>query len=195
MASLARMVVPPHLADGNGVVIIPALDPELCASLLLDAHLLVMMSYMLAVSALEVASASWMVAMLMHPLTLQFGPSHNCLECVIEFASQTHVTACVSADLIPPPNYDRLNDGIIKFSVDVSLMRGIGYESGNPVSNTYASDAASTGGDGGGGGGMMEEGQKLVLNRILRLLEPKLLTGGAIDTKALSVQPSIWVWR
>jgi len=42
---------------------------------------------------------------------------------------------------------------------------------------------------------MGEETQKLLANRILRILERTLLAGGAMDAESLCVQSGTWVWR
>lgn len=46
-----------------------------------------------------------------------------------------------------------------------------------------------------GMGQAQDDGQKLLSNRILRIMERTLLNGGAIDAEALCVQSGKWVWR
>jgi len=107
--------------------------------------------------------------------------------------------ACVRAELVPPPNADRPNDGQVKFNVDVGPMGCMGYEVlDRPVSNYGGGDAGDggQGGSGGGGsGGDVPYAQRLKSNRILRILERTLLIGGAMDAEALCVQSGKWVWR
>ncbi len=100
--------------------------------------------------------------------------------------------ACVRAELVPPPNSDRPNEGQVKFNVDAGPMGCMGYEVlDRPVSNYGRGDAGS----GGGGGGDVPYVQRLKSNRILRILERTLLIGGAMDAEALCVQSGKWVWR
>ena len=133
------------------------------------------------------------------PIRLSFTRCHNRSECVVQFASGTRSAACVHAELVPPPNADRPNDGQVKFSVDVGPMASMGYEVlDRPVSNYGASEAVDggqMGSGGGGGGGDAPYVQKLKSNRILRILERTLLIGGAMDAEALCVQSGVWVWR
>ena len=106
--------------------------------------------------------------------------------------------ACVRAELVPPPNADRPNDGQVKFNVDVGPMGCMGYEVlDRPVSNYGGGDVGDGGqvGSGGGGGGDVPYVQRLKSNRILRILERTLLIGGAMDAEALCVQGGKWVWR
>lgn len=124
------------------------------------------------------------------PIRLTFGRDHNISECSVQFGPSTRVSSCVTCDLIPPPHADRPNDGSITFSVDLSPMSSMGFE--------YVQPSSTLGGGGGSSGGMgqpQDENQKLLSNRILRILERTLLNGGAIDAEALCVQSGQWVWR
>jgi exosome complex component RRP45 len=133
------------------------------------------------------------------PIRLSFTRCHNRSECVVQFASGTRSAVSVHAELVPPPNADRPNDGQVKFSVDVGPMASMGYEVvDRPVSNygaTEAVDGGQMGSGGGGGGDNAPYVQKLQSNRILRILERTLLIGGAMDAEALCVQSGTWVWR
>lgn len=60
---------------------------------------------------------------------------------------------------------------------------------------TLAGDSSGGGGSSGGMGNAQDDGQTLLSNRILRILERTLLNGGAIDAEALCVQSGKWVWR
>ena len=115
----------------------------------------------------------------------------------MQFASGTRAAASVRAELCPPPNADRPNDGQVKFSVDVGPMGCMGYEvMDRPVSNYGVGEAVDGGqAGGGGGGGDAPYVQRLKSNRILRILERTLLIGGAMDAEALCVQSGLWVWR
>ena len=132
------------------------------------------------------------------PIRLSFTRCHNRSECVVQFASGTRSAASVRAELVPPPNADKPNDGQVKFSVDVGPMASMGYEVvDRPVSNYSSTEAVDGGqmGSGGGGGDNAPYLQKLKCNRILRILERTLLIGGAMDAEALCVQSGMWVWR
>mmetsp|Transcript_6773 Transcript_6773/g.12053 ORF Transcript_6773/g.12053 Transcript_6773/m.12053 type:complete len:614 (-) Transcript_6773:286-2127(-) len=130
------------------------------------------------------------------PIRLSFARTHNRSECVVQFASQTRAAASVRAELVPPPNMDRPNDGQVKFNIDVGPMGCMGYEvMDRPVSNFGLSEAVDGGMAGSGGGGDVPYLQKLKSNRILRILERTLLIGGAMDAEALCVQSGMWVWR
>jgi len=133
------------------------------------------------------------------PIRLSFTRCHNRSECVVQFASGTRSAASVRAELVPPPNADKPNDGQVKFSVDVGPMASMGYEVvDRPVSNyssTEAVDGGKMGSGGGGGDNNSPYLQKLKSNRILRILERTLLIGGAMDAEALCVQSGNWVWR
>lgn len=111
-------------------------------------------------------------------------------ECTVQFGAHTRVSSVVTCFLIPPPHSDRPNDGAISFSVDLSPMSAMGFEYVQP-SSTLASGGQSQGGM----GQAQDEGQKLLSNRILRIMERTLLNGGAIDSEALCVQSGKWVWR
>jgi len=114
----------------------------------------------------------------------------------VQFASGTRSAASVRAELVPPPNADRPNDGQVKFNVDVGPMGCMGYEVvDRPVSNFGVSEAVDGGQAGSGGGGDAPYVQRLKSNRILRILERTLLIGGAMDAEALCVQSGTWVWR
>ena len=127
------------------------------------------------------------------PIRLSFSRCHNRSECVIQFASHTRAAASVYAELVPPPNADRPNDGQVKFTVEVGPMGCAGYEvMDRPVSN-YSEQGG--GGGGGGGSGDAPYAQRLKSNSILRILERTLLIGGAMDAEALCVQSGTWVWR
>ena len=53
----------------------------------------------------------------------------------------------VRAELVPPPNADRPNDGQVKFGVDVGPMGCMGFEAmDRPVSNYGHSEAVDGGG-------------------------------------------------
>ncbi len=124
------------------------------------------------------------------PIRLSFGRAHNTAECTVQFGANTRVSSSVTCHLIPPPHIDRPNDGSITFAVDLSPMSAMGFE--------YVQPASTISGGGGAMGGMgqaQSEGQKLLTNRILRILERTLLNGGAIDAEALCVQSGKWVWR
>lgn len=130
------------------------------------------------------------------PIRLSFARCHNRSECVVRFASGTRAAASVRAELVPPPNADRPNDGQVKFAIDVGPMGCAGYEVvDRPVSNYGAGDNVDGGGGGGGGGADAPYAQRLKSNRILRVLERTLLIGGAMDAEALCVQSGSWVWR
>jgi len=111
-------------------------------------------------------------------------------ECTVQFGANTRVSSVVTCLLIPPPHSDRPNDGAISFSVDLSPMSAMGFEYVQP-SSTLTSGGQSQGGM----GQAQDEGQKLLSNRILRIMERTLLNGGAIDAEALCVQSGKWVWR
>lgn len=124
------------------------------------------------------------------PIRLSFSRSHNVSECTVQLGSQARVSSVVTCFLIPPPHSDRPNDGAISFSVDLSPMSAMGFE--------YVQPSSTQGGQSGGASGGMQaqdEGQKLLSNRILRIMERTLLNGGAIDAEALCVQSGKWVWR
>jgi len=130
------------------------------------------------------------------PIRMSFGRSHNTSECTVQFGATTRVTSAVTCQLVPPPHADRPNDGTIGFSVDLSPMCAMGFEYVQP--STTLTGGGSSGGGGVGGSGMgnaQDDGQKLLSNRILRILERTLLNGGAIDAEALCVQSGKWVWR
>ncbi|KAL9183640.1 hypothetical protein ACHAXT_004496 [Thalassiosira profunda] len=129
------------------------------------------------------------------PVRLSFARCHNRSECVVQFASGTRGAASVRAELTPPPNADRPNDGQVKFNVEVGPMGCMGYETVGPVSNYGAGEAVDGGQMGSGGGGDAPYVQRLKSNRILRILERTLLIGGAMDAEALCVQSGTWVWR
>ena len=128
------------------------------------------------------------------PIRLSFGRAHNMSECTVQFGSSTRVSSSVTCHLIPPPHVDRPNDGSITFAVDLSPMSSMGFDYAQP-SSTLMSGSTTSGGGGGGMGQSQSEGQKLLTNRILRILERTLLNGGAIDAEALCVQSGKWVWR
>jgi len=96
---------------------------------------------------------------------------------------------------VPPPNADRPNDGQVKFGVEVGPMGCMGFENTVPVSNYAVGESVDGGQAGSGGGGDVPYIQRLMSNRILRLLERTLLIGGSIDAEALCVQSGVWVWR
>mmetsp|Transcript_27244 Transcript_27244/g.40998 ORF Transcript_27244/g.40998 Transcript_27244/m.40998 type:complete len:603 (+) Transcript_27244:35-1843(+) len=123
------------------------------------------------------------------PIRLSFGRAHNTAECTVQFGANTRVSSSVTCHLIPPPHIDRPNDGSITFAVDLSPMSSMGFEYVQPASTV------SGGGSAGGMGQAQSEGQKLLTNRVLRILERTLLNGGAIDAEALCVQSGKWVWR
>eukprot|EP00804_Cyclotella_cryptica_P021895 CCRYP_000855-RB/>CCRYP_000855-RB protein AED:0.00 eAED:0.00 QI:161/1/1/1/0.33/0.25/4/1228/580 len=128
------------------------------------------------------------------PIRLSFCRSHNRSECISQFG-QTRAAASIRAELIPPPNNDRPNDGQIKFNVEVGPMGCMGYDV-VPASSNYSgvgdtADSSSSG----GGGEQASYVQRLKSNRILRLLERTLLIGGSMDAEALCVQSGVWVWR
>ncbi|KAL7435272.1 hypothetical protein ACHAXH_008278 [Discostella pseudostelligera] len=133
------------------------------------------------------------------PMRMSYVRSHNKSECTVQFGSGTRSVACVRAELVPPPNADRPNDGQVKFNVDVGPMGCMGYEVlDRPISNYGGGDAGDggqVGSGGGGGGGDVPYAQRLKSNRILRILERTLLIGGAMDAEALCVQSGKWVWR
>jgi len=113
----------------------------------------------------------------------------------VQLASGTRSAASVRAELVPPPNADRPNDGQVKFGIDVGPMGCMGYEVvDRPVSN-YGYGEVVDGGGGGGGGADAPYVQRLKSNRILRVLERTLLIGGAMDAEALCVRGGSWVWR
>lgn len=122
------------------------------------------------------------------PIRLSFGRAHNTSECTVQFGANTRVSSVVTCQLIPPPHSDRPNDGAIAFSVDLSPMSAMGFEYVQP-SSTLTGQASS------GMGQAQDDGQKLLSNRILRIMERTLLNGGAIDAEALCVQSGKWVWR
>lgn len=121
-------------------------------------------------------------------IQLSFGREHNISECSVQLGANTRVSSCVTCDLIPPPHSDRPNDGAITFSVDLSPMSSMGFEYVQPVSMLGGPTS-------GGMGQAQDDNQKLLSNRILRILERTLLNGGAIDAEALCVQSGRWVWR
>ncbi len=129
------------------------------------------------------------------PIRLSFGRAHNMSECTVQFGSSTRVSSSVTCHLIPPPHADRPNDGSITFAIDLSPMSAMGFDYAQPASTLTAGALGSTGSSGGGMGQSQSEGQKLLTNRILRILERTLLNGGAIDAEALCVQSGKWVWR
>lgn len=127
------------------------------------------------------------------PIRLTFGRSHNLAECTVQFGATTRVSAVVGCHLTPPTNVDRPSDGSITFSVDLSPMCCMGFEYAQPVSTL--SGAETTGGLGGGHTQAQDEMQKLLSNRIIRILERTFLNGGTIDAEALCIQSGKWVWR
>uniref|UniRef100_A0A7S1ZHG2 Uncharacterized protein n=1 Tax=Ditylum brightwellii TaxID=49249 RepID=A0A7S1ZHG2_9STRA len=133
------------------------------------------------------------------PLRLTFGRSSNRSECTAQYGPSSRCTTVISCDLIPPTNpMDRPNDGVVRINVDMSPMAAMGYENAAPVSTHTSS---SSGGDttsastSGGGTHPMEDTQKLLTNRILRILERTIVAGGVIDTESLCVSSGHWVWR
>jgi exosome complex component RRP45 len=126
------------------------------------------------------------------PIRLSFGRAHNMSECTVQLGANTRVSSSVSCHLIPPPHSDRPNDGSITFAVDLSPMSAMGFDYSQPASTMVGGDGS---GSGGGMGQSQIESQKLLTNRILRILERTLLNGGAIDAEALCVQSGKWVWR
>ena len=108
-------------------------------------------------------------------------------ECTVQFGANTRVSSVVTCQLIPPPHADRPNDGAIGFSVDLSPMSAMGFE--------YVQPSSTLAGQSGSMGQAQDDGQKLLSNRILRIMERTLLNGGAIDAEALCVQSGKWVWR
>ena len=129
------------------------------------------------------------------PIRLSFSRCHNRAECTVQLGNGTRSAASVRAELVPPPNADRPNDGQIKFGVEVGPMGCMGFENTVPVSNYAVGESVDGGQAGSGGGGDVPYVQRLMSNRILRLLERTLLIGGSIDAEALCVQSGVWVWR
>eukprot|EP00986_Skeletonema_menzelii_P002852 scaffold833_cov145-Skeletonema_menzelii.AAC.12 len=129
------------------------------------------------------------------PIRLSFSRCHNRAECTVQLGNGTRSAASVRAELVPPPNADRPNDGQVKFGVEVGPMGCMGYENTVPVSNYAVGESVDGGQAGSGGGGDVPYIQRLMANRILRLLERTLLIGGSIDAEALCVQSGVWVWR
>ncbi|KAL7438874.1 hypothetical protein ACHAXM_006727 [Skeletonema potamos] len=129
------------------------------------------------------------------PIRLSFSRCHNRAECTVQLGNGTRSAASVRAELVPPPNADRPNDGQVKFGVEVGPMGCMGYENTVPVSNYAVGESVDGGQAGSGGGGDVPYIQRLASNRILRLLERTLLIGGSIDAEALCVQAGVWVWR
>lgn len=125
------------------------------------------------------------------PIRMTFSRSHNVSECTFQFGANTRVSSVVTCQLIPPPHLDRPNDGSIAFSVDLSPMSAMGFEYVQPASTLTGQQSSI----GGGMGQAQDDGQKLLSNRILRIMERTLLNGGAIDAEALCVQSGKWVWR
>lgn len=125
------------------------------------------------------------------PIRMTFSRSHNVSECTVQFGANTRVSSVVTCQLIPPPHLDRPNDGSIAFSVDLSPMSAMGFEYVQPASTLTGQQSSI----GGGMGQAQDDGQKLLSNRILRIMERTLLNGGAIDAEALCVQSGKWVWR
>lgn len=129
------------------------------------------------------------------PIRLSFCRCHNRAECTVQLGNGTRSAASVRAELVPPPNADRPNDGQVKFGVEVGPIGCMGYENTMPISNYAVGDAVDGGQVGSGGGGDVPYIQRLKSNRILRLLERTLLIGGSVDAEALCVQSGVWVWR
>jgi exosome complex component RRP45 len=129
------------------------------------------------------------------PIRLSFSRCHNRAECTVQLGNGTRSAASVRAELVPPPNADRPNDGQVKFGVEVGPMGCMGFENTVPVSNYAVGESVDGGQAGSGGGGDVPYIQRLMSNRILRLLERTLLIGGSIDAEALCVQSGVWVWR
>ena len=129
------------------------------------------------------------------PIRLSFSRCHNRAECTVQLGNGTRSAASVRAELVPPPNADRPNDGQVKFGVEVGPMGCMGYENTVPISNYAVGESVDGGQAGSGGGGDVPYVQRLMANRILRLLERTLLIGGSIDAEALCVQSGVWVWR
>jgi len=129
------------------------------------------------------------------PIRLSFSRCHNRAECTVQLGNGTRSAASVRAELVPPPNADRPNDGQVKFGVEVGPMGCMGYENTVPISNYAVGESVDGGQAGSGGGGDVPYIQRLMANRILRLLERTLLIGGSIDAEALCVQSGVWVWR
>ncbi len=129
------------------------------------------------------------------PIRLSFSRCHNRAECTVQLGNGTRSAASVRAELVPPPNADRPNDGQVKFGVEVGPMGCMGYENTVPISNYAVGESVDGGQAGSGGGGDVPYIQRLMANRILRLLERTLIIGGSIDAEALCVQSGVWVWR
>ena len=129
------------------------------------------------------------------PIRMSFSRCHNRAECTVQLGNGTRSAASVRAELVPPPNADRPNDGQVKFGVEIGPMGCMGFENSAPVSNYAVGEAVDGGQAGTGGGGDVPYVQRLMSNRILRLLERTLLIGGSIDAEALCVQAGVWVWR
>ena len=110
------------------------------------------------------------------PIRMTFSRSHNVSECTVQFGANTRVSSVVTCQLIPPPHLDRPNDGSIAFSVDLSPMSAMGFEYVQPASTLTGQQSSI----GGGMGQAQDDGQKLLSNRILRIMERTLLNGGAV---------------
>lgn len=121
------------------------------------------------------------------PLVIQFSRSHAKSEATVKLGRGTRVISTVSCEIITPPNpTDRPNDGQIQFFIDLNPMSNMGFEANQSSSGSNNNTDSALAG---------EEPQRLLANRIQRILERTFLTGGAIDTEALCVQSGEWVWK
>ena len=123
----------------------------------------------------------------LRPLKLQFDRSHAESSCTVQLGKSTRVMSNVSCDIIPPPYLDKPNDGSIQIRVDLSPMAAMGLESNESSKSNF--DGANSNINVG------DVSQRLMTNRLQRLLERTLIQGGAIDTEALCVQSDEWVWK
>ena len=119
-------------------------------------------------------------------IKLRLGRWDNGSECTVQWGHSTRVTSLCSASLVPP-NQDRPSNGMLNFSVDLSPMASTGFRQAPPVSTAPAGGSRTP--------NYSNTHQRLLSNRILRCLERIILIGGALDTEALVVLPSKWVWR
>ena len=113
----------------------------------------------------------------------------NGSECTVQWGAGTRVTSLISAELVPP-SIDRSNEGILNFTVDISPMSSASFRLA-PAISTIPSSSLSTL----RGSNHSDQSQRLLSNRILRCIERIILIGGALDTEALVLQASKWVWK
>lgn len=117
------------------------------------------------------------------PVQLQLSRDEDCAVATVRWGI-TRVTSKITADLVPPQNPDRPQEGWTVISVDLSPAASTSYRSTMPL----------TGGGAGGGsassGPSIDRFQRQKLNPILRAIERSLQA--AIDVEALCAGEYVW---